>query len=64
MKPHVSILIPCFNAQQWIAAAIESALEQSWQPCEVIVVDDGIESGVRMSSAVAYVRRAGAAGGI
>lgn len=41
MKPHVSILIPCFNAQQWIAAAIESALEQSWQPCEVIVVDDG-----------------------
>ena len=27
----------------------------------VIVVDDGIESGVRMSSAVAYVRRAGAA---
>lgn len=42
---HVSILIPCFNAQRWIRQAIESALAQSWSDTEVIVVDDGSNDG-------------------
>jgi glycosyltransferase involved in cell wall biosynthesis len=37
----VSILIPCFNAERWIGAAIESALAQTWPDTDVIVVDDG-----------------------
>jgi glycosyltransferase involved in cell wall biosynthesis len=37
----VSILIPCFNADRWVAQAIESALMQTWPEKEVIVVDDG-----------------------
>jgi len=37
----VSILIPAFNAQQWIADAILSALAQTWKRKEIIVVDDG-----------------------
>jgi glycosyltransferase involved in cell wall biosynthesis len=37
----VSILIPCFNAEQFIAQAIESALAQTWAEKEIIVVDDG-----------------------
>jgi glycosyltransferase involved in cell wall biosynthesis len=37
----VSILIPCFNAQQWIGQCIESALAQTVTAKEVIVVDDG-----------------------
>jgi glycosyltransferase involved in cell wall biosynthesis len=37
----VSILIPCYNAQRWIAQAIESALCQTWSEKEVIVIDDG-----------------------
>jgi glycosyltransferase involved in cell wall biosynthesis len=41
MKPLVSILIPCYNAERWIAHAIESALAQTWPAKEVIVVDDG-----------------------
>lgn len=41
MAPLVSICIPCYNAQTWIAAAVESALAQTWQPLEIIVVDDG-----------------------
>lgn len=41
----VSILIPCFNAERWIGAAIESALAQSWRDIEVIVVDDGSSDG-------------------
>ncbi len=37
----VSILIPCYNAERWIAQAIESALSQTWLEKEIIVVDDG-----------------------
>jgi glycosyltransferase involved in cell wall biosynthesis len=37
----VSILIPAFNAEQWIAETLESALGQTWPHKEIIVVDDG-----------------------
>jgi glycosyltransferase involved in cell wall biosynthesis len=39
--PLVSILIPAFNAQEWIADTLRSAIAQTWQRKEVIVVDDG-----------------------
>lgn len=45
MSPKVSILIPCYNAEQWIAQAIESALGQTYSNKEVIVVDDGSTDG-------------------
>jgi glycosyltransferase involved in cell wall biosynthesis len=41
MGTHVSILIPCYNAEQWIAQAIESALAQTWSEKEILIVDDG-----------------------
>jgi glycosyltransferase involved in cell wall biosynthesis len=41
MKPLVSIIIPCYNAERWIAEAIESALDQTYSPIETIVIDDG-----------------------
>src|SRR5437588_3330786 len=41
MSPLVSILIPVYNAERWIAQAIESALAQTWREKEVIIVDDG-----------------------
>jgi hypothetical protein len=41
MPALVTIGIPCFNAERWLAQAIESALAQTWPQCEVIVVDDG-----------------------
>src|SRR5215469_11597547 len=37
----ISILIPCYNAERWIAHTIDSALAQTWNEKEVIVVDDG-----------------------
>ena len=37
----VSIIIPCFNNENYIEAAINSALCQTYEFCEVIVVDDG-----------------------
>lgn len=37
----VSVVIPCFNAERWVAQAIQSCLDQTYRPIEVIVVDDG-----------------------
>ncbi|BAY07246.1 glycosyltransferase family 2 protein [Calothrix sp. NIES-2098] len=41
MLPKVSILIPCYNAEYWIAQAIKSSLNQTYANKEVIIVDDG-----------------------
>ena len=41
MKPLVSILIPAYNAEEFIADAIRSAIAQTWRHKEIIVVDDG-----------------------
>src|SRR5260370_41177291 len=40
-KPLVSILIPAYNAQAWIADTLRSAIAQTWEPKDVIVVEDG-----------------------
>ena len=39
--PLVSVIIPAYNAESYLAEAIESALGQTYQPVEVIVVNDG-----------------------
>jgi len=41
MKPLVSILIPAYNSEEWIADTIRSAIAQTWERKEIIVVDDG-----------------------
>src|SRR5882762_2821404 len=41
MKPLVSILIPAYNSEEWIGDTIRSALAQTWQRKEIIVLDDG-----------------------
>jgi glycosyltransferase involved in cell wall biosynthesis len=41
LKPLVSILIPAYNAQEWIADTLRSAIAQTWEQKEIIVVDDG-----------------------
>ncbi|MDJ0617252.1 MAG: glycosyltransferase [Calothrix sp. MO_192.B10] len=41
MKPLVSILIPCYNAEKWLTETLESALAQTWDNTEIILVDDG-----------------------
>lgn len=37
----VSVLIPAYNAQEWIADTLRSAIAQTYEPKEIIVVDDG-----------------------
>ncbi len=39
--PRVSVLIPCFNSEKFIAETLESVLGQTWSNIEIIVVDDG-----------------------
>jgi glycosyltransferase involved in cell wall biosynthesis len=41
VNPLVSILIPAFNAEHWIADTIRSAMGQTWQRKEIIIIDDG-----------------------
>jgi glycosyltransferase involved in cell wall biosynthesis len=41
MKPLVSILVPAYNAERWLADTLRSAIAQTWDRKEIIVIDDG-----------------------
>jgi glycosyltransferase involved in cell wall biosynthesis len=35
------VIIPCHNAERWVREAVDSCLSQTYQPIEIVVVDDG-----------------------
>lgn len=45
MRPLISILIPVYNAQQYLAGCLESVCTQSYRNLEIILVDDGSTDG-------------------
>jgi len=44
-KPKVSIIIPVYNGAQYLGEDIESAISQTYEEKEIIVVDDGSNDG-------------------
>ena len=40
-KPTVSVIIPVYNAERYLAAAVTSVQQQSHQAFEIILINDG-----------------------
>ena len=41
IMPKISIIIPCYNAEKYIAECLDSVLSQTFKDFEIICVDDG-----------------------
>lgn len=41
MTPRISVLLPVYNGQRYIRAAIDSVLSQTYRDFELLVIDDG-----------------------
>ena len=41
MQPLISVIIPVYNGEKYLEEAIESLLNQKYEPLEIIVIDDG-----------------------
>jgi len=66
--PLISAIIPCYNGERYLAAAIESVVQQTYRAVEVIVVDDGStdrteEVARRFEGAIRYDRHPHAGSG-
>ncbi|WP_300529453.1 glycosyltransferase family A protein [Maricaulis sp.] len=40
-KPQVSVVMPVFNVERYVKAAVESVLAQSFEDFELLIIDDG-----------------------
>ena len=61
----VSVILPAFNAERFIVQAVRSAVEQTYAPIEIIVIDDGstdatAELAKSVSPKVEVIRQANA----
>lgn len=47
MMPKVSVIIPCYNRESFIAETVESVLSQTYSNVELIAIDDGCTDNSR-----------------
>jgi glycosyltransferase involved in cell wall biosynthesis len=40
-QPLISVIVPAYNAEKYLADAVQSVIDQNHTPMEIIVVDDG-----------------------
>jgi GT2 family glycosyltransferase len=53
--PRVSVYIPVYNTERWLAQAIQSVLDQTLRDLELLVVDDGSsDESLRIARAFAH----------
>ena len=44
-QPKVTIIIPVYNGSDFLAEAIDAALAQTYEKCEILVINDGSSDG-------------------
>lgn len=47
MSLSVSVIIPCYNSAKFIEKTLNSVLEQTYKPLEILVIDDGSQDETR-----------------
>src|SRR6185295_12041298 len=47
MRPLVSVVMPVYNQERYVQAAVDSVLRQSFTDFEFVIVDDGSTDGTR-----------------
>ena len=45
IKPPISVIIPVYNSERYLPETLESVLEQTCPPTEILVIDDGSTDG-------------------
>ena len=58
----ISCVIPVFNGERYLSESLDSILKQTYQPLEVIVVDDGSTDEIsrvvtKYNDTVTYIRQ-------
>lgn len=48
MNPKVSIIVPCYNVENYIEECIQSILKNKYEPKELILINDGSTDGTQL----------------
>ncbi len=53
-NPLISIIVPCYNQAQFLDECLQSALDQSFQDWDCIIVDDGSTDSTKLKEKKSY----------